>query len=170
MVTHQAPQSLGFSRQEHWSGLPFPSPMHESEKWRWSRSVVPDPQWPHGLSDPSAFQALPSIGFSRQESWSGVLIKLVNPKGNKLWIVIVRTVAEAEALILWLPDGKSQHTENDWGWERLKAKGEEGNRGWVGWQASLIQWTWTWVNSVLEIVKDREAWHAPWGCKESEMI
>ena len=24
--------SLGFSRQEHWSGLPFPSPMHESEK------------------------------------------------------------------------------------------------------------------------------------------
>ena len=24
--------SLGFSRQELWSGLPFPSPMHESEK------------------------------------------------------------------------------------------------------------------------------------------
>ena len=24
--------SLGFSRQEHWSGLPLPSPMHESEK------------------------------------------------------------------------------------------------------------------------------------------
>ena len=24
--------SLGFSRQEHWSELPFPSPMHESEK------------------------------------------------------------------------------------------------------------------------------------------
>ena len=29
---HRAPPSLGFSRQEHWSGLPFPSPMHESEK------------------------------------------------------------------------------------------------------------------------------------------
>ena len=29
--TQQAPLSLGFSRQEHWSGLPFPSPMHESE-------------------------------------------------------------------------------------------------------------------------------------------
>ena len=24
--------SLGFSRLEHWSGLPFPSPMHENEK------------------------------------------------------------------------------------------------------------------------------------------
>ena len=41
--------SLGFSRQEHWSGLPFPSPMHESEKWKWSRSVVSDSQRPHGL-------------------------------------------------------------------------------------------------------------------------
>ena len=32
MAAHQAPPSLGFSKQEHWSGLPFPSPMHESEK------------------------------------------------------------------------------------------------------------------------------------------
>ena len=30
-VAHQAPLFLGFSRQEHWSGLPFPSPMQESE-------------------------------------------------------------------------------------------------------------------------------------------
>ena len=41
-AAHQAPPSLGFSRQEHWSGLPFPSPMHESEKWQGSRSVVSD--------------------------------------------------------------------------------------------------------------------------------
>ena len=31
-AAQQAPLSLGFSRQEHWSGLPFPSPMQESEK------------------------------------------------------------------------------------------------------------------------------------------
>ena len=43
-AAHQAPPSLGFSRQEHWSGLPFPSPVHESEKWKWSRSVVSNPQ------------------------------------------------------------------------------------------------------------------------------
>ena len=43
--------SLGFSRQEHWSGLPFPSPMYDSEKWKWkwSRSVVSDSSQPHGL-------------------------------------------------------------------------------------------------------------------------
>ena len=44
-----ATPSLGFSRQEHWSGLPFPSPMHKSEKWKWSRSVVSDSSRPHGL-------------------------------------------------------------------------------------------------------------------------
>ena len=49
MAAHQAPLSLGFSRQEHWSGLPFPSPMHESEKWKGSHSVVSDSLWPHRL-------------------------------------------------------------------------------------------------------------------------
>ena len=31
-AAHQTPVSMGFSRQEYWSGLPFPSPVHESEK------------------------------------------------------------------------------------------------------------------------------------------
>jgi len=31
MAAHQAPPSLEFSRQEQWSGLPFPSPVRESE-------------------------------------------------------------------------------------------------------------------------------------------
>ena len=35
-AARQAPLSMGFSRQQYWSGLPFPSPMHESEK-----SVIP---------------------------------------------------------------------------------------------------------------------------------
>ena len=66
--------SLGFSRQEHWSGLPFPSPMHESEKWVKSLSHV------RHLATPwtAAHQAPPSTGFSRQEYWSGV--PLPSPK------------------------------------------------------------------------------------------
>ena len=31
-AAYQAPPSMGFSRQQHWCGLPFPSPLHESEK------------------------------------------------------------------------------------------------------------------------------------------
>ena len=49
MAAHQAPLSLGLSRQKHWSGLPFLSLMYESEKWKWSHSVVSDLQRPHGL-------------------------------------------------------------------------------------------------------------------------
>ena len=63
-AAHQAPLSLGFSRQEHWSGCSF-SPMHESEKWKWSRLVMSDPQRPPGLEGSSVH------GFSRQEYWSG---------------------------------------------------------------------------------------------------
>ena len=65
-AAHQAPPSLGFSRQEHWSGSPFPSPMHESEKWKWSRVWLFTTPWT------AAHQAPPSMGFSRQEYWSGV--------------------------------------------------------------------------------------------------
>ena len=57
MAAHQALLSLGFSRQEYWSGLPFPSPMHESEKWKWSRSVVSDPSRPHRLQPTRLFHA-----------------------------------------------------------------------------------------------------------------
>ena len=49
-AAHQASPSPGFSRQEHWSGLPFPSPMHESEKWKWSRWVVSDSSNPMDCS------------------------------------------------------------------------------------------------------------------------
>ena len=68
MAAHQAPPSLGFSKQEHWSGWPFPSPMHESEKWKKSLSHV------RLLATPltAAHQAPLSMGFSRQEYWSGV--------------------------------------------------------------------------------------------------
>ena len=58
--------SLGFSRQEHWSGLPFPSPMHESEKWKWSCVRLLATPWT------AAHQAPPSMGFSMQEYWSWV--------------------------------------------------------------------------------------------------
>ena len=63
-AAHQAPPSLGFSRQEHWSGLPFPSPMRESEVTQ-SCPTLATP-WT------AAHQAPPSMGFSRQKYWSGV--------------------------------------------------------------------------------------------------
>ena len=48
-VAYQAPPSMEFSSQGYRSGLSFPSPMHESEKWKWSHLVMSAPQRPHGL-------------------------------------------------------------------------------------------------------------------------
>ena len=48
-VALQVPPSLGFSREEHWSGLPFASPMHESENESVSLSVTSDSLQSHGL-------------------------------------------------------------------------------------------------------------------------
>ena len=39
------------------------------------------------------------------------------------------------------------HLKSPWCWEILKAGGEGNDRGWDGWVASLVQWTWVWVNS-----------------------
>ena len=39
------------------------------------------------------------------------------------------------------------HWKRPWCWERLKARGEGGNRGWEGWMASPAQWIRVWVNS-----------------------
>ena len=39
------------------------------------------------------------------------------------------------------------HLKRPWCWERLRAGGEEDDRGWDGWMASLTQWTWVWVDS-----------------------
>ena len=72
-------------------------------------------------------------------------VKLVNPKRNQSWIFIGRT--DAEAPILWLLDAKSWHWERPWSWERLRAGGEGSIRGWDGWMASLMQWTWASANS-----------------------
>ena len=74
-------------------------------------------------------------------------IKPVNPKGNQPWIFIGRIYAEAAAPILWPPNVKSQFTWKSWCWERLRAGGERGNRGWNCWMASSTEWTWVWANS-----------------------
>ena len=64
-AAHQAPPSLGLSRQEHWSGLPFPSPIPESKK-SLSRVRLLATPWT------VAYQASPSMRFSKQEYWSGL--------------------------------------------------------------------------------------------------
>ena len=74
--------------------------------------------------------------------------KSVRPKGNQPWIFVGRTDAEAEAPILWPPDGKSRligrdsDAGKDW-----KQEENRGDRRWDGWMAPPTQWTWIWASS-----------------------
>ena len=70
MAAHQAPPSLGFSSQEHWSGLPFPSPMHQSEKSKWSRSVVSSSSDPMDCRIPGS--SIHGIFQARVLEWSAI--------------------------------------------------------------------------------------------------
>ena len=65
-AAHQAPLSLGFSREKYWSGLPVPFPMHACMLSRCSCVRLCATLWT------AAHQAPPSTGFSRQEYWSGL--------------------------------------------------------------------------------------------------
>ena len=65
-AAHQAPPSLRFSRQEYWSGSPFPSPMHARMLSHFSHVQLCATPWT------AAHQAPLSTGFLRQEYWSGL--------------------------------------------------------------------------------------------------
>ena len=96
MAAHQAPPSMGFSRQEHWSGLPFPSPMHESEKWKGSRSVVSDSLRPHGLQptrllrpwDPPGKST--GVGCHRPLTWKDLEIIILSEVSRQRKANIIR--------------------------------------------------------------------------------
>ena len=75
-------------------------------------------------------------------------IQPVHPKGDQSWIFIWKDWCwswNSNTLATWCKE--LIHWKRPWGWEGLKAGGEGDDRGWDGWMASLIQWTWIFVNS-----------------------
>ena len=86
-------------------------------------------------------------------------IQPVNPKGNQPWLVIVRSIAEAEAPIFWLTNAKS------WLIGKELDAGKDQRPKEKGWQR--MRWLDKGTNSVdmnlsklWEIVEDRGSWHA----------
>ena len=129
-AAHQAPPFLGFSRQEHWSGLPFPSPGRKAitnldsklKKTHYFTNKGPSSQG-YGFSSKHVWMweldceegwALKNCCF-----WTVVLEKTlassldckeihpVHSEGDQLWDFFGRTDAKAEIPILWPPYAKS---------------------------------------------------------------
>ena len=91
------------------------------EQWCWRRLLrVP---WTARRSNQSILKEI-----SPEYSLEGLMLKL---KLQFFGHLMQRTDSSEKILML----------------EKLKARGEGDDRGWDGWMASLIQWTWVWLNS-----------------------
>ena len=68
-----------------------------------------------------------------------LILKEINPEYS-----LKRLMLKLQYLghLMWRPD-----SEKTWCWERLKAGGEGDDKGWDGWMASPMQWTWVCVGS-----------------------
>ena len=88
-------------------------------------------------------------------------IKPVNPKGNQPWTRLDWCWSwshwkdghwkdwcwswSSDPLSIWCEE--LTYWKRPWCQKRLRVGGEGRNRGWDGWMASSIQWTWVWANS-----------------------
>ena len=163
-VAYQAPLSMGFSRQENWSRLPFPSP-----------GDLPDP----GIEPQSPTlqaDALTSEPPGKPWMWELDYKESWAPKNCCFWTMVLEKTLESpldckeiqpvnpkRKLVLnthwkdwcwsWNPNTLATwceeltHWKRPWFWERLRAGGEGDDRGEDGWMASPTQWTWIWEDS-----------------------
>ena len=81
-VAYQAPPSMEFSRQEYWTGLPFPSPMHESEKWKWITQSCPTHRDPMDCSLPGS--SIHWIFQARVLDWVAIPFSLIGLLTHKI--------------------------------------------------------------------------------------
>ena len=145
--------------------------------WLFSCSVVSNSLQPHDCSMPgfSVLHYLPDLAQTHVHDKLSILksrdrrkqrkeIQPVNPKGDRPWIFIGRTDADAEAPILWPPG----HWRRPWCWERLREGGEgetEDER--TGWHHQLTGHEFEQTLGCSEGQRSLVSC-SPWGCKESD--
>ena len=99
------------------------------------------------------------VGEDSWESLDSKEMKPVNPKVNQSWIFIGRTDAEAEAPILWPPDGKSslirEDPDDEKNWSQEEKGTTEDEMVGIHHQVNGHEFEQLW-----EMVKDRETWCA----------
>ena len=125
-VAYHAPPSMGFSRQEYWSGLPFPSP-----EWMWGLDHKEDwvpKNWCFWTVILKKTLEVPWIARRSNQS----ILKEINPE-YLLEELMLKLKLQSFGCLMW-----RAHS--------FRAGGEGCNGGWDGWMVSLTQWTWVWAN------------------------
>ena len=182
-VAHQALVSMGFSRQENWSGLPCPPlgcPPHPGIKcyvsilWflHWQAGSLP-------LAPLYSFGAYQSISHwtlytqlhrppnsHRQPIDSPICYLSFGGHDDPHWFL--SSILGKSDISPIIRKTRFSYWRFLWSKETLRAEGKDGVRGWDGWMESPMQWTWTWANSGRWWGQGSLAYCSPWGHKESD--
>ena len=127
-----------------------------SNVWTFNHSIRVPSTCQHGRRNThyspifSSFQSWWVLEKTLESPWDSKEIQPVHPKGNKCWIVIGRTDAEAETPRLWPPDGKNWLIGKDpdagKDWRREEKGTTEGEMvGWHHWpngRGVISDWCW----------------------------
>ena len=115
----------------------FPVVMYRCE----SRTIKKAEQWRTDAFELWCWGRLLRVHWTARRSNKSIL-KEISPEFHwKAWC----WSWGSNTLATWYEE--SIHWNRPWCWERLKAGGEEDDRGWDVWMASPTQWTWVWASS-----------------------
>ena len=162
-AAYQAPPSMGFSRQEYWSGV---TPSHKTSYW-WSSFVSILWCLLNKITVLGICLSHKMIYVSFIERYFFFLFCFW-PR-HVIWISTGRTDAEAETPILWPPDAKNWLIRKDpdagkvWRWEEKGTTEDE----MAGWHHQLNGYEFEWTPGVSD-GQGGLACCSPWGHKESE--
>ena len=128
----------------------FPVVMYGCKSW----TIKKAERWRIDASELQSWRRLLRVPWTARKSNQSVLKKSVlnSHWKNCCWSWNSNTlVTWCEELTPW---------KRPWCWERLRAGGEGDDRGWDGWMASLMRWTWVWASS-RSCWWTGKAWYAP---------
>ena len=111
----------------------FPGVMYGCESWIIKKAE----HWRIDAFELWFWRRLMRVRWTARRSKQSILEK-VNPENSLEGLMLKLKLQYFGHLIL---------CKGPWCWERLRARGEGGDRGWDGWIASLTQWMWIWTNS-----------------------
>ena len=156
-VAYQSPLSMGFSRQEYWSGLSFPSPgdLPNPGTELWSPTLQTDslPSEPPGKPPKKAehqrinafelwcWRRLLTVPWTTRRLNQSIL-REINPEYS-LEGLMLKLKLQHFGHVLWTADSLEKSVMLG-KIEDRRRRGHQRMRD--GWMASLMQWTWTWAN------------------------
>ena len=137
-AVYQAPPSMGFSRQEYWSGLPLPSPIHVP---RGQQTLTP---WRQKLLCSGHFQTSPTYSSSANSSVSFIIQGLPDAQMVKTLPAMQETRAQSLGQEDNLEKGTAIHTSIlTW---RIPWTEETSRLQSMGWQRVRLDWAYTLIN------------------------